>query len=83
MGKNPYKILGFQCLATLDIPRNDAMLANNILGEADIIHEVNIICKAASFAEGKHHSKSLICQSDKLGFLLVETNGLEPSTSRV
>jgi len=27
------------------------------LGEADIIHKVNIISKAASFAKGKHHRK--------------------------
>ena len=35
--------------------RNDAMFAPKTLGEADIIHEVNIISEASSFAEGKHH----------------------------
>ena len=30
--------------------RNDAMFASKTLGEADIIHEVNIISEASSFA---------------------------------
>ena len=34
--------------------RNDAMFANT-LGEADIIHEVNIISKATSLPQGKYH----------------------------
>jgi len=43
--------------AVAPVGRNDAMFAIS-LGEADIIHEVNIISAATSFAEGKHHSKN-------------------------
>ena len=48
---------------------NDAMFAKKSLGEAVIIHEVNIISETTSFAKGKHHSKNKSKSFDLLLFL--------------
>ena len=60
--------------------RNDAMFSNS-LGEADNIHEVNIISEAPSFAIRQTSLKKLLEKSQ--GVFLAPPVGLEPTTLRL